>query len=154
MCSDAEPTFASEGSEEQIAPSLTIMRLPTPTWSMAVESATDERLRGAAVFAVNGDLYWDGPSVADAASPSLADIVVGTLRIADDAGTWTGTTYALALADEPQVSADAVLLAGSGAYEGLHALTVMEQGASLCEWELHGVIVTGPVPSPPVLSTE
>jgi hypothetical protein len=153
-CADPDPTFTSEGSEEEIAPGLTLMRLPTPTWSMTVGSASDARLAGDATFALSGDLYWDGPSVAEAASPSLADVFVGTLRIATADGAWEGTTYAFALANEQQVPADAVVLTGSGAYEGLVALTVMEQGASLCEWALHGVILAGGLPPAPVLPSD
>jgi hypothetical protein len=142
-CTDEAPTFAGEGSEEQLALDLTLMTLATPTWPIAVE-ASDGRLTGEGTQAVNGDLYWAGPSVADAISS--IDVLVATIRFGDDAGSWQGARYFYMTGDEPQFPTDVVVLEGQGAYAGLVALTSMTMGASLCEAELSGAIVQGGLP--------
>ena len=152
LCADEAPTFAGEGDEEEVAPGLTVMTLPTPTWSMTIVEPTDPRLAGEATFALNGVTYWDGPSVGEAADPSLADVMVGTLRIQDADGAWEGTTYLLSLLNEEQFASDVVVLTGSGAYDGLVAVTEMRQGENICAWDLKGAIVAGGLPEAPAVA--
>lgn len=156
VCRDEVPVFGSEGSEEQVVPGITVMRLGTPTWSMIVEEASDARLEGDATFAMNGDLYWEGPSVAEAGEASLADVMVARLRIENAGGSWDGTTYLLSLAPEhpPEFAADVIALAGAGGYEGVVALTELRQGANVCRWDLQGVVIERGLPPVPELPAD
>jgi hypothetical protein len=153
-CTDETPTFTTEQAEEQVTPDLTIMRLGTPTWALAVEGSGDPRIAGEATLAMNGDLYWEGPSVAEAGDSSVADVFVATVRIQDADGAWEATTQRLALANEDLFPSDVVVFVGSGAYEGLVALASMTQGASICEWDLEGAVIDGPLPAAPLPAPE
>jgi hypothetical protein len=153
VCSDEVPVLAGEQSEEQFASGITLEKLGTPTWSMKVEDASDPRLDGDGTFALNGDGYWEGV-VGDTADVSLVDVMVGAIRIRNDAGAWQGVTYLVNVGDEPQFDADVVLLVGSGGYTGLVAMTEMRQRTNICDWDLRGVIVEGDLPLIPEVSAE
>ena len=73
------------------------------------------------------------------------------MSVANAEGAWEGTTYLLSLVNEEQFGTDVVVLTGSGAYDGLVAVTEMRQGENICAWDLKGAIVAGGLPeAPPV----
>lgn len=147
-CTDEMPSFLGEGEEIQLGPDLTLMRLGTPTWPIAVE-ASDPDLNGVGTLAVNGDGYWAGPSVAEAADASIADVMVATVHFGSDAGAWTGTRYLYATDDEQQFPTDVVRLDGDGAFDGWTALATVTIGTSLCDLELRGVVLRDAMPDTP-----
>jgi hypothetical protein len=149
-CTDEMPSFLGDGEEVQLGPDLTLTRLGTPTWNVAVD-ASDPDLDGEGILAVNGDGYWAGPSVAEAADASIADVMVATVRFGSEAGAWTGTRYLYAADDEQQFPTDVVRLDGDGAFDGWTALAAMTIRTSLCDIELKGVVLRSAMPDTPEL---
>jgi len=152
-CTDEMPSFLGEQEEIQLGPDLTLTRLGTPTWHIAVE-ASDPDLTGEGSLAMNGDGYWEGPSLAEAADTSIADVMVVTVHFGNAAGAWTGTRYLYAADDEQQFPTDVMRLDGDGAFDGWTALAAMTIGNNLCDLELTGVVLRSAMPETPQVSVE
>lgn len=101
-----------------------------PTWQWS-----DERLNGTVTWAANGDEYTDG-----------SDLWLGTfaLSIENDEGGWRMRPIAqVEFPDAPQVTTEAWIMDGEGAYEGLTAVLLV------ADYTPHGFIIEGGTPPAP-----
>lgn len=145
-CTDRHTTPTYEREEIQLGPELHVRRLRTPTWSIFVQ-ASDPDLTGEGSVAMNGDLYWSGPSIKE--GTAIADVLTLTIRFGSDNGSWAGTRYLYHDGDAEIFPTDVIRLDGDGSFQGRTALASMTIGNSFCSARLTGVLFRHGPPEAP-----
>ena len=101
-------------------------------WAPLIEDMSDPRLDGRLTYSSNVDLYTG--------ADGEVSLGTATYRIETDDGAWEGSTPFLDADDSPTST---VVLAGSGAYEGLYAVMGTDWDAIV------GFIFAAPPPEAP-----
>jgi hypothetical protein len=106
-------------------------------WTERDITMSDPRLSGTLSLISNADTYRQ-------AETEYMTVFSGTIRIENEAGAWEGVNSGISRGSHTQSTvSDTVVLAGSGAYEGLTAYLVLDYHHPV---DVHGLLFHGEMP--------